>query len=184
VNVIEVTSGQYQSVIDSFVGKQLGIDTETTGKSFSDVPFVLTIAEGDNVYYFDVKDVSESVVRAGLFFSHNIKFDIMMLEKIGVKLDGDIHCTMITERLLRNDMMAYSLDATAKRYGYEKDDSALAFIKQNKLYEERKIMGVTMDKVPQYSKLPKELLLKYATTDAHLHLKIGQAQLAKLNEPA
>jgi DNA polymerase I-like protein with 3'-5' exonuclease and polymerase domains len=168
--------------MDELATKRFGLDTETTGRGFSDLPFVLTIATDTTTYFFDLHHVKPRVVRGALVYSHNAKFDLMMLTKLGVEVDAPIHCTMVAERILRNDYMDYSLAATAKRYGLEKDSRAEEYIKEHGLYEERRCMGVLMEKAPLYAKLPPDILQAYACTDAMLHYQIGEQQRARLNE--
>jgi hypothetical protein len=180
-----VTDSNRSSVLQSFENNNIGVDTETTGKGFPDLPFVLTVAKGDEVFYFDLgRDSAHTpfTVRGSLIFSHNLKFDLMMLAKVGIALEGELWCTLVTERLLRNDLMDYSLETTAKKYGYKKDDRAMAYIKEHGLYEKRVFKGEVMDKVPMFYKIPKEILMEYAGQDAFLHLKVGEAQVAKLRE--
>ena len=151
-----------------------GFDTETTGASFCDLPFLLTVAStcGEG-FYFDLAELPKFTLWCDRWYSHNAKFDLQMLRKVGVEIVGDVRCTMVAERLLKNDRLPqdYSLEATAKRYGMEKDRRVDEYIKAHGLYEKRH--GV---RHPRFDLVPRDLMLDYATKDAWLHLQIGMKQ--------
>jgi hypothetical protein len=174
--VIEVTQSNLAFVVEALVSGvgPMGFDTETTGKEYHDLPFVLTIASGDTVYYFDLSKHRPVIPDlACVMYSHNAKFDLMMLEKLGMTFVRNPRCTMVAERLLCNDRLPkdYSLGATAKRYGMEKDNRVDAYIKAHGLYEVR-----PTGKAPRFDRVPRDLMKEYATQDAWIHLQIGMKQ--------
>ena len=180
-----------------------GFDTETYGKNFSDRMFSLAISTGNQTYYFNfytgtdhegnhspsehtldieaLRDLKD-VFKEGVWYSHNAKFDLLMLRKEGIIIDGRVRCTAVTERLLQNDEAGYSLEAVAARRGYQKDKSVDEYIKEHKLYEERTWFGKPMERVPQFYKVPFNILAKYATQDAWLHYVIGKEQYEDISK--
>lgn len=179
--VIEVNESNIGSVVEALSDPvPKGFDTETTGKEFSDLPFLLTISKVEQVFYFDLREHRPDIPDLYCdMYSHNAKFDLMMLEKLGMTFVKNHKCTMVAERLLCNDRLPkdYSLDATSKRYGLEKDSRVDEYIKANGLYEVR-----PTGKVPRYDRVPRGLMKEYATQDAWLHLKIGMKQNEQLGE--
>jgi DNA polymerase I-like protein with 3'-5' exonuclease and polymerase domains len=165
----------------------LGFDTETTGNAFEDVPFCLTLATYAQAYYFDIRDGFPGL---GLllnnpnitFYGFNAKFDTQMLMKKEFIPPARIHDVYIIERLLRNDQLSYSLKNVARKYGYAKSDGVERYIKENDLYQIRKYDGRVMEKVPEYHKVPEEIIMPYAGQDAWLHLQIGLRQVAELKK--
>ena len=176
--VTEVTEDNYDAVKWALTGGSKGFDTETTGVGHDDRPFLLTVAKEDEVfaYWLDTFKVPESILD-GTLYSHNLKFDYKMLTKIGYKVAGRFHCTMVAERLLRNDRLPkeYNLEETAKRYGMEKDKRVDAYIKEHGLFEVQED-GEKKVKVPRFDRVPRPLMLEYAGHDAWLHLQIGLKQ--------
>jgi len=182
--VIEVNQSNMASVVETLSAGVKGFDTETTGVGYYDRPFLLTIAKGEETFYFDLSVViPPQDVLLGKNYSHNAKFDAIMLSQVGLTMPQSIHCTMVAERLIRNDRLPgdYSLDKTAKRYGLEKDNRVDEYIKALGLYEVRQVDEKT-EKVPQFHKVPKELMKEYACQDAWLHLQIGLLQEDLLEE--
>jgi len=176
LKLIEVNDTNYSLFVEALrspVAK--GFDCETTGKTFKDLPFLLTIATGGKVFYIDIRNGMPMLPPdlGGVWYSHNAKFDVNMLRKIGVVIRAEVKCTMVAERLLCNDLLPkdYSLAATAKRYGMEKDSRVDEYIKAHGLYAQRH--GIRQ---PCFDKVPRELMKEYATKDAYLHLQIGLLQ--------
>lgn len=180
--ITEVNKSNISSVVEALVFGvgPMGFDTETTGTEYQDLPFVLTIARGERVFYFDLTEHRPDIPDLECpMYSHNAKFDLMMLEKVGMNFVKNPKCTMVAERLLCNDRLPkdYSLDATAKRYGHEKDNRVEAYIKSHGLYEMR-----PTGKKPRFDRVPRDLMKEYATQDAWLHLQIGMKQSEQLGE--
>ena len=181
--------------------KYIGLDTETYGLRKDDDMFSLQLANEDYGFYFNFLDYGkggpyvwdESVLLdslRGLFsskettwFIHNAKFDMHKLHNFNCVLDGVVHCTQAIERIIYNQHRSYSLAATAKRYGYEKDESVGQYITKNKLTTKVKVDGKLKPiTLKHFDQVPFEILLPYGTQDAWLHYMIGRDQLAKLNE--
>lgn len=180
---------------------EFGFDTETYGKNFSDRLFSLAICSQAKAYYFNfyrgtdhLGDSCEydyqleyqtlldlqPVFERGVWYAHNAKFDLLKLRKEGINHGGLVRCTAISERILHNDKIDYSLDATAKSYGFEKDMSVMDYMEKHDLFETKFFMGKKVERIPQFYKVPFEMLATYAPQDAFLHLTIGKIQREKL----
>jgi DNA polymerase-1 len=196
-----------QSDFDSVVEKlsQRGIrafDCETTGLSpwLGDRLFSLIIQDESQGYYFnfqEYKDVTGDWVLTrehlkrlkevfgnpeSFWFAHNAKFDMAFLAVEGIKVAGTVHCTEALGRVERNDRFTYTLDALTKEIGRGKDDAVKEAIKKLKLYvevwDDEKEKNV---KIPQFNKVPFEIITKYGLQDAKVTLELGRHQLASLS---
>ena len=199
-----VNRGDIESVVSELSkDTYFGLDTETTGLSESDYPFLLIIytqsgkcfqfnmheyAGLDSKYVLDHKDLAYLCDflhnHAHTFFIHNAKFDMRMLSKIGLTI-ADVHCTYAVERVLKNNYLTYSLDSLANRYCPDtpKDDSVKDYITKHKLFTWIDIPGKKKrEKRLHFEKVPLEIMLPYSKRDAELTLKIGLKQLDILNE--
>jgi DNA polymerase-1 len=102
----------------------LAFDTETTGLHLkADKPFLITITFDNTSYALPVleglQEVFDAMSHFDLVFGHNIKFDLHMLENIGVTYKHDnLADTMILARLsLETDQMfTIALKALAKKF--------------------------------------------------------------------
>ncbi len=174
------------------------IDTETTGlRPFhGDELFSLIIGDFDGVeYYFNFGGThgqgdEYTLPREWLceftpffsepnniFYMHNGKFDLHMLAREGLAIQGVIHCTLAQARVLENDHMSYGLDACAKRIGIEKSDAVEKWINEQKAYtwvtppgSKKKI------KKPDYTRVPWEIITAYGEQDARVTRSLGQHQ--------
>lgn len=180
----------------------IAFDVETTGLRpwHGDSIFGVAIATANETFYFDFldrggehpglpqkhlhdlaelfKDCTRTVC------GHNLKFDLTMLRQAGFRsIWSNIHCTMVTARLLKNDELTYSLDACAKRVGLEKDKTVEEYIKKHKLYEIVSIPGKkTRFRNDKYSGVPLEIIAPYAEQDARLAFILAERQLKELEE--
>lgn len=178
----------------------LGLDTETTGLLEDDSLFSLIIAGANETFYFNFNEYSDIdpdcvLPRADTFsslqslfrdegkvwFIHNAKFDQRMLAKEGCLISGTIHCTYAIERVLRNNYFgkdAYSLDACAKRRGWQKDEAVKEYISKNKLYTKKTMPGKKkVIQHPHFDKVPHQVMIPYGIKDGHLHRTLGLAQI-------
>jgi DNA polymerase-1 len=106
-----------------------------------------------------------------------------MLAKEKLYVKGRVHCTMALARLVRNDELKYSLDACARRIGYEKDDTVEEYISENKLYEKVSIPGKKQkETIKYYNQVPLNIMVKYGEKDAMLTYKLGIYQEQKFKE--
>lgn len=200
-----VTQREFYSIVSRFDKPGFyGLDTETFGLSFGEALFSIIIADETDGYYFNFLDQPdhkgqypdpEAVLprewikfmqpifdhKASLWFIHNAKFDLHKLKLEGVDIWGAVHCTEVTERIIRNDFLDYSLDACAKRRGWAKDDRVMEYIMKNKLYTQVPIPGKkARDKRMRFDLVPLEILVEYGIHDAKLHRALGMSQIRSL----
>lgn len=184
----------------------LALDTETTGlrPHHGDEPFSIIIHDGKEAFYLNFNDYedfdqNQRLEWAACFeplrflFSaefrtwvlHNAKYDMAMLATKGLSLRGTIHDTMIVARVLDSTLWQgdFSLDACAKRLGYEKLDTVKNYLLANKLYSVEKIDGKkTQKKNLHFALAPWDLIVPYGERDAEITLRLGQRQLQDLAE--
>lgn len=198
-----VTKSQFDAVVCKLSKeKTFGLDTESTGLSWSDRLFCITIATGTNDFYFNFKKYSnlddesclpkEWATRLNIIFSaseaiwfiHNAKFDMRMLAKEGINISGIICCTEVMERLIKNNLLGskpYSLAACVKRIGLQKDEEVDEYILKNKLFTPTQIPGKkSIVKIKHFDRVPFEIISKRASGDARLHYVLGTSQQLKL----
>lgn len=170
-----------------------GFDTETTGLEWfkEDSIFAMSISCKDRVFYYDLRKDSPDVMKTVMsrvlgddkktVFIHNAKFDMHFAKKFFPKLEfrAKIYDTEMLARVWKNDMLSYSLDSVAKLFGYEKADAVKDWIKKNKAY--RKVqLSLGEEKVPEYNKVPIEIMEVYAKKDAEIALNIGKRLLVSI----
>ena len=192
------------SVLENLKYKtHLALDTETYGKAWNDAMFSLIIGTVDRQFYFNFLDTPDHLGNCApqeyildkretlkilepilyqdtLWFMHNAKFDLRRLDIDGVdplKMLA-IHDTEVTERIIRNDRLNYSLDSVAKEYDLAKDDAVKAYISKHKLYSMVDIPGKkTKEKDMYFHLVPFDIMSKYGCTDVSITYEIGQRQL-------
>jgi len=148
----------------------LSVDTETTGLDpfKGDKPFsiitcnvagdteYITIGE-DNLIPIDTLLLSSSVTT----IFHNAKFDILMLNQLGMEVKGDIHDTMIAAAIYNSDENTVKLKDLAKKYLGEDNDE-----------EEALKDYMRKHKLTSYADLPRELIEPYARKDARITMEL------------
>lgn len=170
----------------------LALDTETTGLSVwhGDRLFFISFASEHKVWSVRIGEGRLELPREQLhlfqpllsqffrvWFIHNAKFDMGMLEAEGLKLNGTIWDTVTGERLAFNAHSSYSLDACAKRLGLEKLGSVEEYIKKHKLYENVPVPGKKIRKKKMFFNLVEpNLLREYAEQDVRVTYKLGTHQ--------
>jgi DNA polymerase-1 len=91
--------------------------------------------------------------------AHNVKFDIVSLSTLGIKVKNNFYCTMLMAHLLNENEFNYSLDALTKKYlndeGKRTSENFLA------LKEELGWAGI-----------PAAVMFDYSVYDAELHLRL------------
>jgi DNA polymerase-1 len=118
-----------------------------------------------------------------IYLIHNAKFDLKKLRLEGIDILSRVHCTQLTARVLENNHFQYTLDACAKRIGFEKDTAVEEYVKEHKLYETFEIPGKKQKKTRKFfDRVPLSIISKYAEHDAQLHLALGTHQFLKLKE--
>ena len=141
---------------------EVSVDCETTGLEKQDTPFAFSVAGPGFDYYFDESVLDYRIwdalkeVGPRTWYLQNAKFDLKMLKRKGVHLEGTFHDITSLGRIVRNDHLLYSLDAQAQRELRIPKDKALPdYIKKHGLYEvrTRRYSGEKY-KVPQFYKAP------------------------------
>jgi len=201
-----VTAENFEHVLaDLWLCKCVSVDTEGTGLRpyHGDEPFSI-ILEGSgclNAYYFNFRDygngepcLGEAHIEAlREFFKqektwvfHNAKYDMAMLkEKFDIEFGGRIHCTMVTERVINDQINVgdFSLDSTARRYGYEKSKAVENYIRDNGLTTTVAVPGKkTREERPHFEKVTFEIIVPYGCKDASITGAIFKRQRERLVE--
>jgi DNA polymerase-1 len=177
-----------------------GLDTETSGVFWHDSLFSIILATNADSYYFNfnnkqeapcldrsfIKNLQPLFRKGATFFISNAKFDMRMLRKERLKMHGDFFCTNAHGRVLKNNYFGgssmYSLAASARRLGEEKDDAVDTFIMANNLYTREKIPGKKRTWLhKRYWQVPLDIMQPYGEKDARLHLKVGKHLQKQIN---
>ena len=178
------------------------VDTETTGLSAykGDSPFSIIITKNEKEnFYFNLipypewgedqenkvlskphKDELRALFKSKyhLFLAHNAKFDMHMLARLDMYVTN-IECTMIRGRILRNNLLSYSL---ANLTG-EKDDTVKKYLSKNKLFTVMPSVFGNNEKVKSmhYDKVPPDLIIPYAEQDGLATINLYQEQEKRLS---
>lgn len=175
-------------------GKTIACDTETTGVNswLGDRPFCFTFCNerGDTGYYYwpvnpknrQVKINPTDLWEMKRFFAdksvtkvfHNAKFDLLMLESIGIKVKGPIEDTLLAAYCLRTNELTFALKPLAKKYLDFSDDDEKELqdqVKRRRIEARNKgykIADGSHGRSPiaaDYWLADREMVLKYATGD-------------------
>ena len=197
-----VTEDSFDQLLEDLtLSTEIGFDTETYGLGFEDPLFCLTLATQTNSYYLNFNQHADHlgvfppvVLPRGLlrfleyafkdtrklWYSHNAGFDMQKIKLEGVIPPQNVHCSRVAERLIRNDTEFLSLEKTAPRYGFEKDDTVDKYLEKYKLFTKVDIPGKSRkDKVKHFDLIPFDIITHYGETDARIHRAIGIAQRKK-----
>lgn len=193
-----VTRENFYDIMHIISGETwVSLDTETTGlKPYQqDRLFSIIIGRQTDAFYFNFSDKSSffnnvyteplnrglipdfsSVLR--FVYMHNAKFDMAFTAKEGVRFEGiQVHCTQSNARLVKNDLMSYSLDALSKENGERGKDDIKTYCIKNKLFHTEKTpYKKTSTKIFYYDKVPLDLIIPYAERDAMLTYRLGEKQ--------
>lgn len=203
-----VTKKELKGVLDDISKFEVcGLDTETTGlRPYHDSRmFSCQIATPLEAYYFNFQDYDGARKQSVLgeaelgvlrdffllprtWFIHNAKFDLAILARAGISLAGRIADTVVLSRVLFNDHISYSLEACAKRLGFEKSPAVEIHIQKNKLYTQKEVPGKSNRiKELHFDKVPLGIIQPYAELDARLTFAIGThafSEFKRLDEEA
>lgn len=134
-----------------------------TGKSATpqDLPFVISVGNGEENWTLrgDVETLSQlkplfedsSIEKV----AHNIKFDMHMLENIGINIAGRLHDTLVLAKIINENRKSFALRSVAEEHG--------GIIK----YEDTVDHYKRSHRVKRYDKLPEVLLGSYANADIY-----------------
>lgn len=188
--------------------KRIALDTETTGLRpyKGDRVFSIIIhTDADNGYYFnfnktadhlgdlpdfllkeDAEDLISLLPQFERVYIHNAKFDMHQLcesfRAIQYVIRANIYCTEALSRLVRNDLMSYSLDNLGKLIGHEKDDRVKQYISEHKLFTLEDTGKKSPDKKPHYDKVPLEIMYEYGLQDAKVCYELGEYVINRLEQ--
>lgn len=158
--------------------KMLSVDTETDGLDSLRAGLVgvsLCAKEGEAFYIPYTKKRLEmlseilednSIVKIG----QHIKFDINVLRRHGLELQGEFFDTMLAAYLLSPDMNSYKLDLLAERYLHYR------MMPIEELIGEKKSKQIPM------SEVPKEKVAYYAAEDAEITFRLSVIFRKKLEQ--
>ena len=171
--------------------KLLAFDCETSGLSDTDRPFGVAIANADRSEFYDarvypslwdnLKPIFADPTRT--WIAQNAKFDMRMVNYMGVYPSGTVTDITSMARLVYNSHMLYNLDSQARReLGIAKDRGVLDYIKKHNLYTTRKNFFGEEEKQPQFDMVPPDIMKPYAEKDARLTYDLYKHYLLKLDE--
>lgn len=193
---MKVTTDNVEFALTTLRGCELlAIDTETTGLSETDKAFAVIVANANYSFYFDERLVEGVFARLNdilmlvpaRVIMQNAKFDMRMLASIGIDLSKSIRYQIydITSlaRLVRNDHLAYNLDAQASRFGHKKlADMVKKEIKDKNLFEMRTNYFGEQEKHPRYDWVDIDIMAEYAAQDARLTFDLYVHYMRQLND--
>lgn len=190
-----------QSIVDGFtpIGS---VDTETTGlNSFrDDFLFSIILSDDNGVDHYinflnypaegitgiprenlqKLKPVFDDPTR--IWFLQNAKFDMHMLAREGLFIAGKIYDTAFLDRIHFNQHMRYNLSSITKRWGDEKLDIVMDYIKEHKLKTEieHAHLGKTEERL-HFDRVPLlDYMLPYGCQDGRGTLNVGKQILAAI----
>lgn len=118
-----------------------------------------------------------------LWFIHRAKYDMAILAQDGIKLAGEVHCTMAQARVEYNDRFRFNLDQLAGEIGFKKDPGVEAWIDENKAFEYVVKRGKKIDvKNKFFWKVPVDIIVPYGLEDARVGFALGEYQVGKISD--
>jgi len=148
----------------------IAIDTETTGLDpfKGDKPFCITTCDMEgNTDYISIGEDNLVPIDTILMSSnyrkvaHNLKFDWLMLNQIGMDIKGPIEDTMIAAAIYNSDENTVKLKDLAKKYLGEDNDE-----------EEELKNYMRRNKISSFSDIPRSILEPYARKDSRITLDL------------
>jgi DNA polymerase-1 len=192
-----VSRQKFEEVLDLLIAEpKLSVDTETTGLRVhhGDKLFAIIVGSKSEVCYFNFMsypDIDPDLLlgkqhleklrflfecpKTWYFF--NAPFDLAMLKKADISVNGTIHDCAVVARLEHNDHFRYNLAACAERIGLEKSDAVEKYITEHHLWEWVQIPGKKRrDKNKFYYKVPFDIMSKYGEQDGRITYGLGEHQ--------
>jgi len=182
----------------------ISLDTETTGlyPYQGHELFSIIIATEKKEYYFNYNPNTPPFLKKDnlffciapvfnlilsdpnkIVFMHNAKFDWHFLAKEGIEIKSKVVCTQSSSRLVRNNLMKYSLEALGELIGFPKDDGPKKYMDKEKLFERIEIPG-KKQKVKNYhfDQVPLAIMQPYGERDARVTYELGKYIWCRINE--
>ncbi len=177
------------------------LDTETSGLYAyrGDRPFGFAIADSVSEVYFDDRRHDREVIflllkellenENNTICIHNAKFDLHHVTEWAkdyfaqeIKINARIVCTAVLSRIANNTRLSCALDDVAMSYGLgAKDHTVMEWIRRNKAYRFVTMEDGTVDKNPDFSAVPFNIMEPYAKRDARLCYSIYYALLRDIS---
>lgn len=111
------------------------------------------------------------------WYLHNAKYDLALLHKEGLEIEGEVHCTEAIARIEQNDHLKYSLDACVERIGHRKSDAVERYILEHGLWEWETTPGKkTRTKKKFFDQVPYDIIVPYGLKDAQITYVLGEHQ--------
>jgi DNA polymerase-1 len=172
--------------VTSMIRDEVALDTEATARHpvAADLVGISLCAENGRAFYIPVSHTypgmpaqlnkrevasilspvlaSEKVAKIG----HNLKFDLILLEKEGVQVRGPLFDTMVASYLLNPNKPNHSLEEVSLEYLSHRKKSFMEVVKKRSSFAE----------------VPLEDASPYACADAHLALELKEVLFRKLRE--
>lgn len=126
-----------------------------------DLPFVISVGNGEENW--TVRGDEETLRRLGPIFedpttekvAHNIKFDMHMLENIGIQVAGRLHDTLVLAKIVNENRKTFTLkEVAAEHGGIVKYEDTVDYYKRS-------------HRVKRYDQIPEILLGSYANADIY-----------------
>lgn len=198
-----VQRSQFESALKRFEKPgTYALDTETTGLHpyQGDRLFSIILGDADGECYFNFQSYPgladhwtlprEWLSRFAEMFRtcettwllSNGKFDLGFLAVENLTVLGKIHCTEAIGRVERNNRFRYGIDHLAKEIGESKSDAVRDYIKKHKLYRVELDEEGEEVKIPEFHRVPLEIIHPYGEQDARITRKVAMRQVARLSE--
>jgi DNA polymerase-1 len=194
-----ITAQNVEPILQNIL-HEAAIDTETTGlHSFKDdYLFSIIISDANDNHYFNFKDYPAENIQGiprsyihffkdmladpnRVWFLQNAKFDMHMLAREGLKIEGRIYDLMFLDRIHFNQHKSYRLKDITKRWGDFKDDGVWNYIEENKL--KTKIEYPEYNKEidqPHFDQVPYSIMEPYGKQDGSGTLNVGKKILTAI----
>lgn len=177
-------------------------DTETTGLySFKDDKlFSIIISDKNQDLYFNFKGYENEGIKPipreylhlfkdffadpeRIWFLQNAKFDMHMLAREGIYIEGKIYDLTFLDRIHFNQHKSYRLKDITKRWGDFKDDGVMNYITEHNLKTtiEHDFLGKTEEKL-HFDQVPYSIMEPYGKQDGSGTLNVGQKILKAIKD--
>lgn len=117
----------------------------------------------------------------------NAKYDMHLLAREGIFIQGTIHCVRSGALLEYNEHFSYSLDAISERLvdvlGEKKSDAVDKYITEHKLSEKISVPGkAKRETLKFFNRVPAQIIRPYGCADARITRKVGIYQEGVIDE--
>lgn len=113
-------------------------------------------------------------------YNHNIKFDYRWWRRDGINPQGDLVCTMVLARMIKCDMLSYSLNVLGSHFVPDFKTKS-KFTADVKAYL-KGLPRVDKKEVKDYGLVPASIMAEYAENDVRLTAELAYRLMGKLPE--